>query len=467
MSITPLPPLDRTAPTFRADVDTYFAEKIPQFAVETEAARAQIVATGAAVTGAVAAVDADALAAVGAKNDANNSRVQAALSAGTATTKAGEAADSASLAATKRQEAVDARNIAVDSKDIAVAQAALSQKYATQTASEVTPGGGFGAKKYAADAAASALQAGAPLTGTSATSLALSISSKTLTTQLGKAWTPGQMVVLARTSAPVTQRMSGTITAYDAATGSMTVLIAEFTGAGTFTDWTIGVTGPRGASSLTLPVQQVSANLTGVSNVIYALTAPVVLKMPANSADGDFFGFSNRSTGQPSIDPNGKTIKGAAGIMGLDSPVASALLRYDAATNDWVESFQGFTVASISTNVAFLQANTWAAKQTFQGFTVLGELSPATKYARYTGTTAAAQGNAVTIAHGLDRTKIISITAVVTRNPNDVIPPEFSASAGFQYSVYAGPVNVTLQLSSANSANLLSMPFSILVGYME
>jgi hypothetical protein len=42
MPITALPALDRTAATFRADTDTFFASLIPTFSIEAEAARVEI-----------------------------------------------------------------------------------------------------------------------------------------------------------------------------------------------------------------------------------------------------------------------------------------------------------------------------------------------------------------------------------------------------------------------------------------
>lgn len=42
MAITPLPTLDRTSATFRADVDTFFGTQLPTFSTQTEAARSQV-----------------------------------------------------------------------------------------------------------------------------------------------------------------------------------------------------------------------------------------------------------------------------------------------------------------------------------------------------------------------------------------------------------------------------------------
>ncbi|CUI05285.1 hypothetical protein [Massilia antarctica] len=85
MTITAIPPLDRTSPTFRADCDTYFATSIPTFTTEinvlaTDLTTKQSIASGAAST--------------------------ATTAAGTATTKAGEAVTSANNALTSAANAL-------------------------------------------------------------------------------------------------------------------------------------------------------------------------------------------------------------------------------------------------------------------------------------------------------------------------------------------------------------------------
>lgn len=79
--------------------------------------------------------------------------------------------------------------------------------------------------------------------GTSTTSLTISTGTQSFTTQTGKAWSVGQPVVIARTSAPASSLMYGTITSYVTGTGAMVVSVANTTGSGTFTDWSISLTG--------------------------------------------------------------------------------------------------------------------------------------------------------------------------------------------------------------------------------
>ena len=92
MPITTLPTLDRTSPTFRADVDTFFGSQLPAFATEANALET--------------AVNADEIAAALSADDA-------AASAATATSQASAALTSANNAATSKTGADNARNAAL------------------------------------------------------------------------------------------------------------------------------------------------------------------------------------------------------------------------------------------------------------------------------------------------------------------------------------------------------------------
>jgi len=103
----------------------------------------------------------------------------------------------------------------------------------------------------AAASAASAL--GAPGTNaTSTTSLTVGTGSKSLTlAQTGKAFSIGQVVVIASTASPGNQ-MTGIITAFNSGTGAMTVDVQQTLGSGTIASWTISL---GALVSSTLPSQ--------------------------------------------------------------------------------------------------------------------------------------------------------------------------------------------------------------------
>lgn len=91
-----------------------------------------------------------------------------------------------------------------------------------------------------AEAAADALQ------GTSTTSNSIATGSKSFTTQAAKNFGVGRALLITSDASPAARRMAGVVTAYDSGTGALTVLVDSITGSGTYTDWSIRVTGNTG-----------------------------------------------------------------------------------------------------------------------------------------------------------------------------------------------------------------------------
>lgn len=71
--------------------------------------------------------------------------------------------------------------------------------------------------------------------------------SRTPIIQPGLAYRPGMFVMIARTSAPTSTWMFGQVVSYDTVTGALAVSVTQAAGSGTFTDWTVSLSGPRGA----------------------------------------------------------------------------------------------------------------------------------------------------------------------------------------------------------------------------
>jgi hypothetical protein len=104
---------------------------------------------------------------------------------------------------------------------------------------------------HVATAAASAASAiNAPGTNaTSVTSLTIGTGTKAFVlAQANKAYSVGQKVVIASTAAPATNWMSGQISAFNSATGAITVEVTEVGGAGTIAAWTVSLTAVGGIS---------------------------------------------------------------------------------------------------------------------------------------------------------------------------------------------------------------------------
>ena len=89
-------------------------------------------------------------------------------------------------------------------------------------------------------AAASALAA------TSASSVAVGSGAKSFTIGTGAGFGVGAYVLVARTADPTGTWMLGVVTAYSGGDVTIDVGASDYAGGGTHSDWTLGISGPRG-----------------------------------------------------------------------------------------------------------------------------------------------------------------------------------------------------------------------------
>lgn len=76
---------------------------------------------------------------------------------------------------------------------------------------------------------------------TSTTSLTITVGTKSLVIQVGKAFSVGQFLIIASTATPGNY-MVGQITSHDSATGALVVNVSAIGGVGTFSSWTVSLT---------------------------------------------------------------------------------------------------------------------------------------------------------------------------------------------------------------------------------
>lgn len=203
--------------------------------------------------------------------------------------------------------------------NIATTQAGIATTQATNAATSASA---------AATAAATAVNSPGT-SGTSTTSIALGYGTKTVITQTGKLFVPGQYVVFARTSDAANFRMGGVITAYNSGTGSITAVVDEVVGTGTFADWTVANSPAR--SPAQLPVQVVNTSTVCVPNIHYVIgTGGITLTMPTPSSPYDRTAVTNASGTTTAICDFGSTlVKGqSVGAMRMDNRNASFELRF-------------------------------------------------------------------------------------------------------------------------------------------
>lgn len=139
--------------------------------------------------------------------------------------------------------------------------------------------------------------------GTSTDSLTVGTGSKSFTIQTGRAFSPGQSVVLAYNTTPTTQ-MTGTITSYNSTTGAVVMNVTGTNGSGTYADWTLSLS-PGNALQTSLAYEARTANAQIVSGdrskLIDITTAGFTqtFDTPANlnATFGWFTEYRNSSTG--------------------------------------------------------------------------------------------------------------------------------------------------------------------------
>lgn len=109
------------------------------------------------------------------------------------------------------------------------------------------------------------------IAGTSTTSLTIGTGTKTLTIEAGKQFAIGQTARITYTS-DINKWMQGTVSAYNATTGSLSISVDTISGSGTYAAWTVALTGsvgPTGATGATGATGSTgSTGATGPANTL-------------------------------------------------------------------------------------------------------------------------------------------------------------------------------------------------------
>ena len=104
--------------------------------------------------------------------------------------------------------------------------------------------------------------AGDKYTTTSSTSLTIATGTQSLTVGTGLALSVGQSVIIANSSS---NKMEGSVTSYNSVTGALVVNVTSIVGSGTFSSWSVslsGAPGPTGATGI-----QGSTGATGIQGI--------------------------------------------------------------------------------------------------------------------------------------------------------------------------------------------------------
>jgi len=125
-----------------------------------------------------------------------------------------------------------------------------------------------------------------------------------------------------------------------------------------------------------------------------------------------------------------------------------------------------FMVNTTNGNVGIGTFNS-AAKLEVNGFTKLGSDAPAVKFKKLTGTTAANEGDANVISHGLPYEKILSVSVLVKTDAPYLIPPSYNENTGYEYTYYLDQTHIWILNKALNSAQIRSKPVIVMITYEE
>ncbi len=107
------------------------------------------------------------------------------------------------------------------------------------------------------------------------------------------------------------------------------------------------------------------------------------------------------------------------------------------------------------------------AKFEVNGFTKLGNDAPKIKMKKLTGTTSGILGNSVCINHGLNISKIVSVSIFVASSPEYLIPPNNYGSGDVEVYTYFVSSSCITIINDVNAIGILNKPIRILITYEE
>ncbi len=136
----------------------------------------------------------------------------------------------------------------------------------------------------------------------------------------------------------------------------------------------------------------------------------------------------------------------------------------------YAEADATFSATVNSTELVFATATDGAVVErmriTSGGYIMLGSDAPSIKMKKLTGTSAVS-GSSVTVAHGLDKAKIIGVQVLITNNSGNRIPPEFTSVGSHEFEFFIDGDNIRIYSISGNSASIDENAFTVLITYEE
>lgn len=209
---------------------------------------------------------------------------------------------------------------------------------ATESAAEASTQAGLAEDaKDAAQAAAQGAVLAPGTSGTSSSSVAVGLGTKTFTTQTGKNFVSGMNVVAARASDPVAVRMSGTLQSYNSGTGEFVMAALKSSGSGTFSNWVLSLSGEAGpADMIWTPVTGTTHTSSARQELALRNVNATTVTLNGSPVDGERLAIHIENSRYDNVVArNGKTIMGYADDLQLNDPAVLWQLVYSSTENNW------------------------------------------------------------------------------------------------------------------------------------
>ena len=198
--------------------------------------------------------------------------------------------------------------------------------------------------------------------------------------------------------------------------------------------------------------------------VVFKATTNLYQAVPFNSSNYGGTGYTTYNAAtitmtHPSSDDNDYSVLGDV-ELNAEPTWAAANMEGVVAVDVFVPEATATVAGIVGTG-----AQTIAGDKTLTGFTSLGG-DVALKCKKLTGTSGAAEGAAINIAHGLTGTKIVGFNCILSHNTGYGLPPNHIQDPEYQYYCYFDGTNFVVTNSATNSGNILSKPITILAWYI-
>lgn len=149
-----------------------------------------------------------------------------------------------------------------------------------------------------------------------------------------------------------------------------------------------------------------------------------------------------------------------SGLLGFMGTQNNQNIGFYGGTAGW-----GFTYDAVNSRVG-IGTSAPAASLEVSGYTKLGSDAPIIKIKKLTGTTSATEGVGITIPHGLNHLKILSVSVIVQNAGGAWVGPNSGIASSIFHSDF-NSFNIEVDNVFGASANILSKPIKVLIIYEE